>query len=116
MNRRELSRNTPCPCGSGKKYKLCCWGQGFDWLDDEPGAAARDPGDDDLLFPGAAAEPFEHHVVEAMKRTGIDPALIYAFEETGYLVSEDNQHLIPEHGLQAWYAAVARYNARHNRS
>jgi SEC-C motif-containing protein len=22
---RKLSRNEPCPCGSGKKYKLCCW-------------------------------------------------------------------------------------------
>lgn len=20
-------RNDPCPCGSGKKYKQCCWGQ-----------------------------------------------------------------------------------------
>ncbi len=22
---RKLSRNDPCPCGSGKKYKKCCW-------------------------------------------------------------------------------------------
>ena len=21
---RNLSRNDPCPCGSGKKYKQCC--------------------------------------------------------------------------------------------
>ena len=20
-------RNDPCPCGSGKKYKKCCWGK-----------------------------------------------------------------------------------------
>ena len=24
FNRRKLSRNDPCPCGSGKKYKKCC--------------------------------------------------------------------------------------------
>jgi hypothetical protein len=24
MDRKRLSRNEPCPCGSGKKYKHCC--------------------------------------------------------------------------------------------
>ncbi len=23
--RKDLGRNDPCPCGSGKKYKNCCW-------------------------------------------------------------------------------------------
>lgn len=23
---KEVGRNQPCPCGSGKKYKHCCWG------------------------------------------------------------------------------------------
>ena len=22
--KKEISRNAPCPCGSGKKYKQCC--------------------------------------------------------------------------------------------
>jgi hypothetical protein len=22
---QKVSRNAPCPCGSGKKYKNCCW-------------------------------------------------------------------------------------------
>jgi hypothetical protein len=26
MARKKLSRNDPCPCGSGKKYKHCCYG------------------------------------------------------------------------------------------
>lgn len=25
MKKKEPSRNTPCPCGSGKKYKHCCY-------------------------------------------------------------------------------------------
>jgi hypothetical protein len=58
----------------------------------------------------------EHHLVEAMKRAGLDPAFIYAFEQTGLLVTEDNQHLIPEQDLQAWQAAVTRYNSQHNRT
>ena len=24
MDRNRISRNDPCPCGSGKKYKRCC--------------------------------------------------------------------------------------------
>jgi preprotein translocase subunit SecA len=23
--RKNWMRNKPCPCGSGKKYKNCCW-------------------------------------------------------------------------------------------
>jgi SEC-C motif-containing protein len=23
----KVGRNEPCPCGSGKKYKHCCWGK-----------------------------------------------------------------------------------------
>ncbi len=26
MTRSNVSRNDPCPCGSGKKYKQCCLG------------------------------------------------------------------------------------------
>lgn len=22
---KKVGRNEPCPCGSGKKYKRCCW-------------------------------------------------------------------------------------------
>jgi hypothetical protein len=28
--RKKLSRNTPCPWGSGKKYKHCCYGKGIE--------------------------------------------------------------------------------------
>ncbi|MGB2727569.1 MAG: SEC-C metal-binding domain-containing protein [Halobacteriota archaeon] len=24
---KEIGRNDPCPCGSGKKYKKCCLGK-----------------------------------------------------------------------------------------
>jgi SEC-C motif len=30
MPRKKLSRNDPCPCGSGKKYKHCCYGKGVE--------------------------------------------------------------------------------------
>jgi len=25
-DKKKVGRNSPCPCGSGKKYKHCCWG------------------------------------------------------------------------------------------
>ena len=140
MTRRKLSRNSRCPCGSGKKYKHCCWGKDFAWTEDEEGNVIREvplsaeavallearrqqfrerfgrnPGPDErLFFENPPLEQVEHHVVEAMKRAGIDPALIYAFEQTGLLVSEENEALISEHDLRAWQEAVARYNAKHN--
>jgi hypothetical protein len=142
LARHKLSGNAPCPCGSGKKYKRCCWAKGFAWVRDEQGQLfrevplpaqarpileaqrqqfrqrlGRDPGPDDLFFGDAALlEQVEHEIVEAMKRAGLDPAFIYAFEQTGLLVSADNQHLIPEQDLRAWQAAIARYNSRHNRA
>lgn len=29
-SRLKVGRNDPCPCGSGKKYKKCCWFKGID--------------------------------------------------------------------------------------
>lgn len=30
MSSKKHSRNDPCPCGSGKKYKHCCFGKDID--------------------------------------------------------------------------------------
>jgi hypothetical protein len=37
VSRKKLSRNAPCPCGSGKKYKKCCYGKDFDFEEDGQG-------------------------------------------------------------------------------
>ena len=37
MARKKLSRNAPCPCGSGKKYTHCCNGTRFDYEQDDEG-------------------------------------------------------------------------------
>jgi hypothetical protein len=138
MARLDYSRNSPCPCGSGKKHKHCCWGKGFAWVEDAQGQPlreiplpaegravveeqrqkfrrrfGRDPGPEDrLFFDAPPLEHVEHHLVEAMKAAGLDPAFIHAFEQTGLVVTADNQHLIPEADLRAWQAAVADFRAR----
>ncbi|HEY5775955.1 MAG TPA: tetratricopeptide repeat protein, partial [Xanthomonadales bacterium] len=32
----KSGRNDPCPCGSGKKYKKCCWGKGSSAIRTQP--------------------------------------------------------------------------------
>jgi hypothetical protein len=74
----------------------------------------REPGPDDpLLFDLPPLEHVEHQMVQAMHEAGLDPAFIYAFERTGLLVTEQNQHLIPEKDLDdrciwAWDEACVR--------
>jgi len=138
MSRQPISRNAPCPCGSGKKYKQCCLKKSFDWVEDDDGTIrrsvpisdeladeiklriedlrdelGREPQDDDLLFGDEPFERVEHELAMAMRQAGTDPALIYAFEETGMIVSEDNQDLLSDEDLAEWHAAVRRYREQH---
>jgi hypothetical protein len=50
-------------------------------------------------------EQVEHMTVQAMKAAGIDPAIIHAYEKTGRLVTEDNQHLLSEADLDEFCKA-----------
>jgi SEC-C motif len=110
MSEHPVSRNDPCPCGSGKKFKRCCGGAGVKPRN-EPNAALPDP-DDDLLFPDASPDQLQEAAVEAMREVGVDPALIYAFEKTGLIVGEDNQRLIPPEAMAEWKQAVEEYRQR----
>jgi hypothetical protein len=139
MARKKLSRNAPCPCGSGKKYKHCCYGKGFDYEQDDDGTLlksipispemaelfeaqrqkfiqkfGREPGPGDkVFFDMPHPEQLEHLTVQAMKQAGIDPAIIYAYEKTGRIVTEDNQHLLSQADLDEWQAAIEEYESKH---
>jgi SEC-C motif len=141
MSKKRTSRNAPCPCGSGKKYKHCCYDKGFEWIEDEDGAVGkaiplteeikevfeqvrqaftdkhgREPGSDELLFTDLPhLEHLEAMLVGDMKAAGVDPAFIFAFEKTGLLVSEENQRLIPEKNLEEWRSAVEEYRRKHSK-
>ena len=41
MSGTGISRNDPCPCGSGKKFKHCCIGKGIDWQARRPAGPRR---------------------------------------------------------------------------
>ncbi|SRR5579871_79850 len=139
MARKRISRNAPCPCGSGRKYKHCCYGKAFEWQEDDQGTVSRsipmsaevadlleeqrqrfiakygrEPGPDDpVFFDLPPVEQIEFQTVQAMQKAGIDPAIIYAYEKTGgLLVTEKNQHLIPDKDLAEWQAAIDEYRAQ----
>jgi hypothetical protein len=74
----------------------------------------REPGPHDrVFFDMPPLEHVEHEMVQAMKAAGLDPAFLYAYEKTGLLVTEQNQHLISDRDLQQWQDAMEEYRARH---
>jgi hypothetical protein len=133
---KKVSRNAPCPCGSGKKYKQCCLRKDFDWVQLEDGSVARSlPMSDEMmslaevlrqsyrakhgrdperLFEGAPPlELIEHWTVEAMKKSEIDPALIYAYEKTnGLLLSARTENKVPDSDIAEWEAAIDEYERK----
>jgi len=138
MPHKKFPPNAQCPCGSGQTYGDCGYEKRFEYLVDEDGTIfkskpvsnelaeiikeqkrkfqeehGREIGPDDkLFFDAPPLEHAEHFMVEAMKKAGLDPALIYAFEKTGFLVTEENQHLLPESDLDEWEAAIEEYDAQ----
>jgi hypothetical protein len=73
----------------------------------------REPDPNDPVFTDMPhPEQIEHRTVQAMKEAGINPAIIYAYEKTGRLVTEDNQHLLSDADLAEWTAAIEEYEAK----
>ena len=57
-------------------------------------------------------EHIEHLLVEEMKHDCVPPQFIYAFEQTGILVTEFNYDILSEYEVGKWQAAVEEYEAR----
>ena len=80
------------------------------WRQDFIAKHGKEPADDDRIFDDLPhLEHMEHEMVEAMKAAGVNPALIYAFEQTGRLVTEENQQLLTDAELAEWDAAIEEY-------
>jgi len=141
MTRKKVPQNAPCPCGSGEKYKCCCLRTGLQWKVNENGEVFRvlplsgdtrevflnqreafvrkhgkAPGPKDLVFEDSPhGEYMEHVMVETMKKVGIRPELVYAYEKTGRIVTEENQRFLTDAELAEWQAALEEYRRRHER-
>jgi phosphoglycerate dehydrogenase-like enzyme len=54
--------------------------------------------------------------VALMAAAGIDPAKIYAFQQTGVMITEANRSEASSASVYDWSAAVARHRTLHRRS
>ena len=70
----------------------------------------REPGPDDDLFFDLDEDKLREDTAEAMRAAGIAPALIYAYEETGLIVTQENRSLIPDVELREFDAKVREYH------
>lgn len=83
----------------------------------------RDPGPNDPIFfdpdsdePRPIAEAdYTKATIEAMRLARLDPALIYAFETTGMLVTESNIDRWSSEDLDEWNAALQEYKEVHRK-
>ena len=77
----------------------------------------REPGPGDPVFFDPShptprklqVEPMEAGVVASMRKAGIAPHLIHAYEQTGRLITESNKHLLTEEELAEWDEAIDEY-------
>ncbi len=81
----------------------------------------REPGPEDPLFlnPNSAVPEFlsvESHeetwraLVQAAGESGMDPALVYAMNKTGRIVTEQNMRFLTDADIEEWNDAVDEYH------
>lgn len=116
---KQVGRNEPCPCGSGKKYKKC------HGKPHHLPTARREPDNIDLR--GAAsnavivdmvdvaaqsttAPAAKQATAQAMLKRGISERVIWAYLETGIFVTEQNRQFHDKATLQAWDRALEAYD------
>ena len=131
-------RNDSCPCGSGKKYKRCCANKAFTFVKESEDTVTqvlpiegglreiidnhrssflkhfeREPDDDDPLLLGKylmSEDDIERETIDAMRRTNADPAHIYAYRRTGYLICDAYLDRFTGAAIQEWNAAVKEFH------
>lgn len=130
----RLGRKEQCPCGSGKKYKNCCWDKEFHWIKNPDGTISKEIPMSDWLQQefdnyrdkfrekhGRDIEPSENNFpdfnlvhVEAdmilgLKQANVPPQLLYAYEKTGRLVWDGNKNKLSDIELKEWDDAIDEY-------
>lgn len=134
MERKELDDNENCPCGSGKKYKNCCKKKNFTYYEEEDEhytksipihpdlkivldeealkfkrIFGRMPGNDDYVFGGVLFKDLKR-AYKLMKRKNIvDKAWLYASEQTGIMLTKENQDLISEKDAKEFISYIKKY-------
>lgn len=136
-NLTELDHDDECGCGSGAPYSACCKGQEFIFEKDEKGRVFRSapiapelietlremrsefksifgrfPSKGDRFFLGGFLESgaeIDRQFEKMAEEIDLPPQLLYAYRQTGRIVSERNSKLLTKAELQEWNDAVSEY-------
>lgn len=137
-SRRRLRKDSICPCGTGKKYGICCKKRGIEYTYNREGNTARTVKmnsemkeaalgamqsyeeifgrkavDDDPLFLEMtlySEEEIADKTEEALKYAfGLPEEDLYAYRKLGYVVTKENKHNAPSKNLEEWNNAKKEY-------
>jgi len=111
--RAKPGRNSPCPCGSGKKFKKCCLNKGR-----RTPKVSRRPVERPIISGAHVAEVSQsteapadkQPTAQAMLRAGVDKRIVWAYLETGLFITEANRMAQPPERIVKWEAALEDYN------
>ncbi len=111
-----VGRNDACPCGSGKKYKHCC-GKPRQVTRIKPPAqrkTSETPADPIVPFREEDAKviglPMHDVFVQLLNVFKDDPEHIYAYMETGRIISPASRSACSDEELQDYDAALKRWS------
>ena len=61
-------------------------------------------------------EVIDQHMLEAMHKVGVRPAMIYAYQKTGRIVTKKNSKLLTKDELKEWTDAVDEWHRLHGQN
>jgi hypothetical protein len=131
------SGNMYCPCGSNLKYKNCCQAKGIQYYRKNNGQLVkrqaltpeqrqafneqrqkfiaengREPDREErALLLAANYQNIESLIENDLLKSGASPESVYAFHQTGLLVTAENRRQIAPEELKRWDDAIAEYRA-----
>jgi hypothetical protein len=133
----KIRRNDPCPCGSGRKFKVCCgkpepppptvrnpYQTMAATYTDEQKQAEQDfvkqwgfnPNPSQLMaYMEGAHEELEEAILRGMEGIEAEEKFFYAVKKLHRLITPKNQKLVSPEEAEAWEAAIAEYDDANGR-
>lgn len=60
--------------------------------------------------PDEESRAVRRDILRAMVQVGVNPAVIFAYDRTGYLITEGNADIVPDDALAAWDRALGEWS------
>ncbi|MES2791181.1 MAG: SEC-C metal-binding domain-containing protein [Planctomycetota bacterium] len=115
----KIGRNEPCPCGSGKKFKQCCYGREFDSMVTDVAKISSTSStmdeDDDSEFEEEAFlnelgyDLSDPEMLKFMQEAGLDPSKIEEFLDSGLLNEMTEPPELSPAELERWTTIFERF-------